>query len=126
MSDPEIEWKIEEKSTTPSTESDGSEAKPESAAPWEINVNDSEKEVDTFFPAEDDGPKCVGEIRIELFEDETVRVSVPNLGRWTPGRVEKAIPRLFREIIQERQRAMRVDMGLPADFVIGSEGESNG
>lgn len=114
---PETDWKIEEASTTESTEKDGFEEVQEE--PWEKKEGDSEKDVDiSYVPAESE-LKCVGELHVQLFEDETVRVTFPNLGRWTLGRLEKAMSPIYRACQIERAKELRRSQGLSEDFNMG-------
>ena len=123
---PEIDWKIEEASTSENTESVGSETpEREPEEPWKINEENSEKDVDiSLVPVEDEN-KCVGELHVLLFEDETVRVEFPKLGRWTLGRLEKAMSPILRACQIERAKELRRSLGQPADFRM-SEGDDNG
>lgn len=120
---PEIDWKIEEASTSSDTESVGSEEEVIQEEPWEQNSQDSEKGVDISLVPQEDDNKCVGEIHVQLFEDETVRVSIPNLGRWTLGRLEKAMSPILRAIQLERAKQLRRSQGLPEEFNMSDAGE---
>lgn len=107
MNEQETDSQTEEKSTTPSTGSDGS---------------DSENCLDTQSPAIKDGPAVVGEMILRLYENEVITASFITLGRWTPGRLEKAMPIIFRECMARRQAFGRQADGLPERFNTGGEG----
>lgn len=82
----------------------------------------SENVVDTDKEERNDGPKVTGECRILLHDDETVSVSFPVLGRWTPGRLEKAMQRVFYECMLARQQHLNRSEGRPEHFNLhGSE-----
>lgn len=123
---PETDWKIAEASTTENTESGGFETpEQEPEEPWKINEENSEKDVDISFAPDEDENKCVGELHVLLFEDETVRVEFPKLGRWTLGRLEKAMSPILRACQIERAKELRRSQGQPAEFRM-SEGDDNG
>lgn len=94
--------KTEENSTTPNTDNGGSEL--------ENFLDPPEK------TSNDDGPAISGEMVVRLFADETVTVTFSKLGLWTPGRLERAMPRIFRECILARQAYGRKLDGLPEQF----------
>ena len=133
----EIESKIEEESTGKSTDKSGSEewtiedAAGEEAhtepphsqeESWEVSSDNSENLLDSVGSGVEDGPEVVGEMRLLLFADETVTVEFPNLGRWTLGRLEKAMPRILHQAMIERQKALRLAQGQPEVFNTGYEG----
>lgn len=128
---PETDWKIAEASTSESTGNDGSNTEgfenlfEEPKEPWEIKGENSEKDVDiSLVPVEDEN-KCVGELRVLLFEDETMKVEFPKLGRWTLGRLEKAMSPILRACQIELAKELRRSLGQPADFRM-SDGDDNG
>lgn len=122
MKNQETGWLIEEPSTGSDTATSGNSpegAEGPNGPPVDEGWGDSQKNVDTPpIPVQN---QCVGEVRLRLFDDETVTVDFVELGRWTPGRLEKAVPRLFRECILARQAFGRKADGLPEHFNTGNE-----
>lgn len=109
MNDQEIKSWTEEQSTGGDTDTNG---------------NDSEKDIDTREKESEDGPTVNGEMIVRIFDDETVTVSFTKLGLWTPGRLEKAMPQIFRECILARQAFGRKADGLPERFNTGDEDQT--
>lgn len=72
-------------------------------------MTDSKKSVDS-------GPRVVGKMVVELLEGDTFRVTFPHLGLFTPGRLERALPFLYRELMLARAAAERVSRGEPRTF----------
>lgn len=119
MKNQETEWPIAEPSTGSDTDTNGNEPAEAPEAPWLVENKTSENIVDTPPTAEDDGRKVCGVMTVTLFEDETMKVEFPNVGRWTLGRLEKAMSPIFRQIIIERAKVLRKSMGLPEEFSMG-------
>jgi len=105
---PEIDSKTEEKSTTSDTDTNGFE--------------DSTISLDAAEEPPNDGPAVIGEMILRLYENEVITAEFPLLGRWTPGRLEKAMPIIFRECMARRQAFGRQADGLPERFNTGGEG----
>lgn len=72
----------------------------------------SEKKVDP-------GPRVVGKMVVELLEGDTFRVRFPILGLFTHGRLEAALPFLYRELTLARAAEQRVAQGRPREFNMG-------
>lgn len=119
MKEQETAWPIAEPSTGSDTDTSGSEPAEAPEAPWLIENQSSENILDTPISDVEDGPKVCGVMTVTLFEDETMKVEFSNVGRWTLGRLEKAMSPIFRQIIIERAKILRKSQGLPEEFSMG-------
>jgi hypothetical protein len=119
------DWAVQDVSTENSINDTNSS--PVAGEAWPIETTDqselphgpdSEKNLDNVEEGDHfSGNKVSGVMIVTLFEDETIEVKFPKLGRWTLGRLEKAMSRMLREVIVERAKFHRLSVGQPEEFV---------